>query len=123
TIEVHVCCDVSLHGDARHYDRAAEPDESTAAQLELFAAVEGAATRAAPELPPLGPIPEPPAFRIRSLSYSALALYGRCSYRFYAERIAGLRTAQPSAAVGGTEGLVATGIGAAVAVAHGARVC
>ncbi len=99
----------------------AEPDESPAAQLELFAAVEGAATRVAPELPPLAPIPEPPAFRIRSLSYSALALYGRCSFRFYAERIAGLRTAQPSAAVAGTEGLVATEIGDAVHVAleHG----
>ena len=105
----------------RRDDGTAEPDESTAAQLELFAAVEGAATRAAPELPPLGSIPEPPAFRIRSLSYSSLALYGRCSYRFYAERIAGLRMAQPSAAVAGAEGLAATEIGDAVHVAleHG----
>ena len=105
----------------RRDDGTAEPDESTAAQLELFAAVEGAATRAAPELPPLGSIPEPPAFRIRSLSYSSLALYGRCSYRFYAERIAGLRMAQPSTAVAGAEGLAATEIGDAVHVAleHG----
>ena len=32
--------------------------------------------------------------RIRRLSYSALALFERCSYRFYAERIAGMRPAQ-----------------------------
>ena len=45
----------------------------------------------APTLPPLAPPPEPPAYRVRQLSYSALALYERCSYRFYAERLAGLR--------------------------------
>src|SRR6185436_806099 len=105
----------------RRDDGAAEPDESPAAQLELFAAVEGAITRTAPELPPLAPIPEPPAFRIRSLSYSALALFGRCSYRFYAERLAGLRSAEPSGLVAGVDGLAATEIGDAVHVAleHG----
>jgi ATP-dependent helicase/nuclease subunit A len=105
----------------RRGDSAAEVEEGPAAQLELFAAVEGAVTRVAPELPPLAPIPEPPAFRIRTLSYSALALFGRCSYRFYAERIAGLRSAQPGAAVAGAEGLAATEIGDAVHVAleHG----
>src|SRR5207248_4029115 len=34
---------------------------------------------------------EVPAERVRRLSYSALALFERCPYRFYAERIAGLR--------------------------------
>jgi len=101
----------------RREDGGAEPEESPVTQLELFAAVDEAATRVAPELPPLGPIPEPPAFRVRSLSYSALALFGRCSYRFYAERIAGLRSAQPGAAVAGVEGLAATEIGDAVHVA------
>src|SRR5207244_8129085 len=43
-----------------------------------------------PELPPLPPI-EVPVERVGRLSYSALALYERCPYRFYAERIAGLR--------------------------------
>jgi hypothetical protein len=96
-------------------------EEAPVAQLELFAAVEGAMTRAALELPPLAPIPEPPAFRIRSLSYSALALFGRCSYRFYAERLAGLRSAEPGGFVAGVEGLAATEIGDAVHVAleHG----
>jgi ATP-dependent helicase/nuclease subunit A len=99
----------------------AEAEETPVAQLELFAAVEGAVTRAAPELPPLAPIPEPPAFRMRSLSYSALALFGRCSYRFYAERLVGLRSAEPGGFVAGIEGLAATEIGDAVHVAleHG----
>jgi hypothetical protein len=105
----------------RREDGAPEVEEAEVAQLELFAAVEGAVTRAAPELPPLAPIPEPPAFRIRSLSYSALALFGRCSYRFYAERLAGLRTAGSGGLVAGVEGLAATEIGDAVHVAleHG----
>ena len=42
-------------------------------------------------LPELAPIPEPPLHRVRRLSYSALALFERCSYRYYAERVAGLR--------------------------------
>jgi len=100
----------------RRDDAGPEVEESAVAQLELFAAVEGAAWRVAPELPPLTPIPEPPAFRLRSLSYSALALFGRCSYRFYAERIVGLRSPGAVAAVPGAEGLAATEIGDAVHV-------
>jgi ATP-dependent helicase/nuclease subunit A len=106
---------VLLRVDRR--DESAPPaEENGAAQLELFAAVEGAATRVAPELPPLLPVPEPPAFRLRSLSYSALALFGRCSYRFYAERIVGLRSSGAPAGVAGAEGLAATEIGDAVHV-------
>ena len=36
-------------------------------------------------------VPAPPLHRVRQLSYSALALFQRCSYRYYAERVAGLR--------------------------------
>jgi len=36
-------------------------------------------------------VPPPPLHRVRRLSYSALALFERCSYRYYAERVAGLR--------------------------------
>ena len=100
----------------RRADAESRPDENGVAQLELFAAVEGAVARVAPELPPLAEIPEPPAFRIRSLSYSALALFGRCSYRFYAERIAGLRAGAPAPSAAGAEGLAATEIGDAVHV-------
>jgi ATP-dependent helicase/nuclease subunit A len=107
----------------RRRDGVPEAADAPLTQLELFAAAEGAASRAAPELPALAPIPEPPAVRIRSLSYSALALFGRCSYRFYAERIAGLRSADVIAAVPGAEGLAATEIGDAVHVLleHGVR--
>jgi ATP-dependent helicase/nuclease subunit A len=106
---------VLLRVDRREEDRPTQ-GENGVAQLELFAAVEGAATRVAPQLPPLAEIPEPPAFRIRSLSYSALALFGRCSYRFYAERLVGLRSAAMTPPVAGTEGLAATEIGDAVHV-------
>jgi ATP-dependent exoDNAse (exonuclease V) beta subunit len=100
----------------RRADGEPEAEDAPLAQLELFAAVESAASRVAPELPALLPVPEPPAVRIRSLSYSALALFGRCSYRFYAERIAGLRSADVAQSVPGAEGLVATEIGDAVHV-------
>jgi hypothetical protein len=70
-----------------------------------------------PVLPPLEPIVVPPE-RVRRLSYSALALFERCPYRFYAERLAGLR---PVAGSGGENrvgddagGLAATEIGDAV---------
>src|SRR5262249_57966813 len=60
--------------------------------------------------------PRPPLHRVRRLSYSALALFERCSYRYYAERLAGLRERrpQPSANEGGGGGLAATEIGDAV---------
>jgi ATP-dependent exoDNAse (exonuclease V) beta subunit len=62
-------------------------------------------------LPELVPVPQPPLHRARQLSYSALALFGRCSYRFYAERVAGLRE-RPRSVPG--QGLAATEIGDAV---------
>ena len=69
-------------------------DEETG-QLALFAAGEE------PTLPPLAPalapiqaLPEPPLHDVRRLSYSALALFERCSYRYYAERVAGMRPAR-----------------------------
>ena len=59
-------------------------------QLELFVGEELAPLPPlAPRLPELPPVPAPPLHRVRRLSYSALALFDRCSYRYYAERIAG----------------------------------
>jgi ATP-dependent exoDNAse (exonuclease V) beta subunit len=85
-------------------------------QLALFASNGDAPVIAdAPKLPALLPVPEPPANRVRRLSYSALALYQLCSYRFYAERIVGLREA-PAARGDGEPGLAATEIGDAVHV-------
>jgi ATP-dependent helicase/nuclease subunit A len=98
-----------------------QPEESPAeakvgdepGQLALFAAVPEAAPPAAPPLPALEPMPPPPLHRVRRLSYSALALYERCSYRYFAERVAGLRERR-AAAEDGTPGLVGTEIGDAV---------
>ncbi len=89
-------------------------DEATG-QLALFAA------GAEPKLPPLAPalapiqaLPEPPLHDVRRLSYSALSLFERCSYRYYAERVAGMREARAHGTVAGQTGLVATEIGDAV---------
>jgi ATP-dependent helicase/nuclease subunit A len=67
-----------------------------------------------PALPPLPEVPAPPLHRVRRLSFSALALFERCSYRYYAERIAGLRPSDERRATPGATGLAATEIGDAV---------
>jgi ATP-dependent helicase/nuclease subunit A len=85
-------------------------------QLALFEA-NGAAFAPlppAPKLPPLVAVPEPPLHRVRRLSYSALALFEACSYRYYAERVAGMRPAEAAGSVPGHEGLAATEIGDSV---------
>jgi len=92
-----------------------EPIEAEAGQLALFA------PDAAPPLPPLAPVlapltplPQPPLHDVRRLSYSALALFERCSYRYYAERVAGMRPADAHGSVPGQTGLAATEVGDAV---------
>jgi ATP-dependent exoDNAse (exonuclease V) beta subunit len=92
-----------------------EPIEAEAGQLALFA------PGAAPPLPPLAPtlaplpvLPTPPLHDVRRLSYSALALFERCSYRYYAERVAGMRPADAHGSVPGQTGLAATEVGDAV---------
>ena len=95
---------------------AEEPaPEAEHGQLALFSA------ESAPPLPPLAPalapiqaLPEPTLHDVRRLSYSALALFERCSYRYYAERVAGLRPADAHGTVPGRSGLAATEIGDAV---------
>ena len=67
-----------------------------------------------PALPPLAELPTPPLHRVRRLSFSALALFERCSYRYYAERVVGMRSTDERAATPGTPGLAATEIGDAV---------
>jgi ATP-dependent exoDNAse (exonuclease V) beta subunit len=83
-----------------------------AGQLALFAELP---TKPAPRgyrLPELPPLPAPPLHRVRRLSYSALALFERCSYRYYVERVAGLREERGN--IAGSEGLKATEVGDAV---------
>jgi ATP-dependent helicase/nuclease subunit A len=92
-------------------NREVSPAAADADQLALFESGEGIAFREAPRLPELAPVATPPLHRVRRLSYSALALYERCSYRFYAERLAGLRPADGDADVPGEAGLPATEIG------------
>ena len=90
--------------------------EPPAAQLSLFDA--GGAAEAAPALvpalPPLEPVAPPPVERVRRLSYSALALFERCPYRFYAERLAGMRPVDGSGRIPGQAGMAASEIGDSV---------
>ena len=83
-------------------------------QLELFAKNGGALPPPAPRLPELAQLPTPPLHTLRSLSYTALSLFERCSYRYYAERVVGLRPADAAGRVPGQTGLAATEIGDAV---------
>jgi RecB family exonuclease len=91
------------------------PEPAEEQQLELFAIAEnGAAAPDAPELAPLAEVPAPPLHRVRRLSYSALSLFERCSYRYFAERVVGLRPVDAAGTVPGHTGLAATEIGDAV---------
>jgi ATP-dependent helicase/nuclease subunit A len=83
-------------------------------QLALFEALPDTPTVRGYRLPELAPVPPPPLHRVRRLSYSALALYERCSYRYYAERLAGLRERRRPQVGDGEGGLAATEIGDAV---------
>ncbi len=108
---------VERHDPALVADPAPVEPEAPAepAQLSLFEAEGDGAIPAAPVLPALEPLPAPPLYDVRSLSYSAIALYERCSYRFFAERVAGMRERRPAAAPGGGDGgLLATELGDAV---------
>jgi ATP-dependent helicase/nuclease subunit A len=101
----------------RHSPEAAvEPPPAVVEQLELFEVTEngGAPAEPAVALAPLAEVPVPPLHRVRRLSYSALSLFERCSYRYFAERVVGLRPADASGSVPGQTGLAATEIGDAV---------
>src|SRR6266511_469531 len=95
---------------------AVEPEVAPTAvedgQLALFEpGAGGALPPVVPPLPALAELPVPPLHRVRRLSFSALALFERCSYRYYAERIAGMKATDERFAAPGTTGLAATEIG------------
>ena len=98
-------------------DEVAAPELESAAgeeaQLSLFAELElpmgGEAP--APVLPALQPLPVPSAHFPRRLSYSAISLFESCSYRYYAERVLGLRPRDVHGVGGESTGLAATEIG------------
>ena len=111
-----------VRGDARlalavdRYEPAVEISEQPAAepsQLSLFESAAAAPEPVVPTLAPLEPIIVPPE-RVRRLSYSALALFERCPYRFYAERLAGLRPVDASGQIPGQTGMAASEVGDAV---------
>jgi ATP-dependent exoDNAse (exonuclease V) beta subunit len=102
-------------------DRHVEPEATSEVrpadeeQLTLFAVNgDGALPPIAPVLPALGEVGQPPLHRVRRLSFTALGLFEACSYRYYAERIVGMRSTDEPAAAAGTTGLAATEIGIAV---------
>ena len=92
----------------------AEPELviTEAGQLELFAELPTEPVPRGYRLPELVPLPAPPLHKVKRLSYSALALFERCSYRYYVERVAGLR--EERGTVPGAHGLKATEVGDAV---------
>jgi ATP-dependent helicase/nuclease subunit A len=88
---------------------------ATSGQLALFEDGDGAVPAlVAPTLPPLEPIVEAPLHRVLKLSFTALALFETCSYRYYAERVVGMRPADTGGRIPGQVGLAATEIGSAV---------
>ncbi len=101
-----------VHVDRPAESSEAEENEPREAQLSLFAELPSAPPVRGWLLPELVPIPAPPLHRVRQLSYSALALFGRCSYRYYAERVARLPERRGDGPPGG--GMTATEIGDAV---------
>jgi ATP-dependent helicase/nuclease subunit A len=86
-----------------------------AGQLALF---EGSGERlppAAPRLRELAAIAEPPLHHVSRLSFSAISLFERCSYRYYAERVSGMRPTPWRSGEGDEKGgLHATELGDAV---------
>jgi ATP-dependent exoDNAse (exonuclease V) beta subunit len=99
---------------------ALPPDAIDEGQLALFGELPAAHAPIGLELTPLEAPPAPPLHEVRRLSYSALALFERCAYRYFAERVAGLapvppvRAAPPGEGGGARPGLAATELGDAV---------
>ena len=101
------------------YDGTPEPDADerpeVGSQLPLFSELPVGGTPVGFELPPLKAVPTPPLHDVRRLSYSALSLFERCSYRYFAERVMGLPPVATHSSGGGAEaGLAGTEIGDAV---------
>ena len=62
-------------------------------QLVLFEGAGEEIPAPAPRLRELVEIPAPPLARVARLSYSAISLFDRCGYRYYAERVVGMKPA------------------------------
>jgi hypothetical protein len=84
-------------------------------QLALFEGSGESLPPPAPRLRELTAVPEPPLHAVTRLSFSALSVFERCSYRYYAERVAGMRPVDWGRGGDGTAGgLHPTEVGDAV---------
>ena len=103
-------------GDAQANVEDENEHDGVERQLALFDQIPVGRGHPGVELPELAPIPAPPLHDVRRLSYSALALFERCSYRFFAERVLGLpqRDSRVAPDEPSNGGLAATEIGDAV---------
>ncbi|WP_411277989.1 UvrD-helicase domain-containing protein [Gaiella sp.] len=94
------------------------PDSDVAApeasQLVLFEGAGEAVPPPAPRLRDLVEIPAPPLAHVSRLSYSAVSLFDRCGYRYYAERVVGMKPVPWVSDTRDAGGLHATEIGDAV---------
>ncbi len=93
---------------------AGAEESSSVAQLSLFGQGLAPASESAATLEPLEPIASPSLYRPRRLSYSSLRLFKSCPYRYFAERVCGLKPLPQRPIDAGVAGLVATELGSAV---------
>jgi len=103
----------------RYHEEAAEPAEEAAStlpdegQLVLFTAPEEVAiSPAAPALPELVALSDPPLHRARRLSFTALSTFDQCAYKYWARYGIGMRD-RPVEGDGAAD-MSATEIGSAV---------
>jgi ATP-dependent helicase/nuclease subunit A len=102
-------------GRYRPEPAAPEPELEGAeeGQLALFTALEEVvASQTAPELPPLVALPEPPLYRVRKLSFTALSLFEQCAYKYFARY--GLGMSERPAEGDGTGEMSGMEVGSAV---------
>ncbi len=94
----------------------AEPEQAEEGQLALFASLEkvAAVLPAAPELPPLVALPEPPLHRVRKLSFTALSTFEQCAYKYFARYGLGMGERPVAADGDGTGDRSGTEIGSIV---------
>ena len=95
-------------------DPGDESELPEAGQLALFEGAGETLPPPAPRLRELTVLPEPPLHHVTRLSFSAISLFERCSYRFYAERVAGMKPTSWATGEGAGGGLHPTEIGDAV---------
>ena len=90
------------------------PEAEEEGQLALFAELDEVAEplAAAPELPPLVALADPPLHRVRRLSFTSLSLFEQCAYKYFARY--GLGMSERSLELEGAGERSGTEIGSAV---------